>query len=949
MRTPLKASSRGFTVVELLVAVVILAIVATGLYGVLYRTRDSYDLQRDIVEMRDNTRIALQTVSDDFRHVSYGKDPTQPSIHYAGPDSVTFIADIDNTITGAELISYFLGSDGDPDTPNPNDTVLMKTIADSGGVAIYSAPQAYGLAMDGIQFRYFNGQGVELANPVPSPEQIGEIEILVKGMTKRPQGEQYQEMTLSTTIYPRNLPLSPARSRPSTPACGPFNYPDCQSVTQVWTTPTTNTDGTELAFNDISHFNVYVGTDPDDLPLHSRLARTFNQWTVSGLDPSESNYISVTCVSRSGVESYPCLELAALGSALEPQIPQNVTVTFPVGLNGVRLFWDQVTEFQSGGQITTPVKYFVYRDVVDNFEPDIGNLLASIEVITQYDDTTMVDCQQYFFRVSAEGCGNEGEASSTNSASIPSPPTCPSFLSGNITETPGMVQLNWGIPTTRMDGSPLSPSEIGGYYVVYDSIPGGYTFTQDVPDGETNNTAISGLELCKDYYFNIRAYDLCPALGDICMYNEIHLHTAQPCDPVIPETPGNLSLIPLDDRLNLAWDANHTDCDLYGYRVYYGVTPGGPYNGVGATEGDSPIELTFEEVTVADQCIFTINGLSECQGYNVVVTAIDKCDPGNESPPSAEASGETDCTPCMLEAGCTTWQASASNYTRVNLEIYTLQSSSETLSEITPQWTMGHLIRQIYTGRPLQKIWDQDGSAGENGNIGPQPAGVALDVDDIDIEGWTDAADGEPLTLVFDGDMRGDELQLEFRSLGSLCSSSNTISQGCLFENLDDGQANGWSFNSGSWNVINGELYQGNSSVTALAYDTNSWVSDFVYSTKLKVVYSQTPYLIFRMQNTSNYYLVGLKTYDNTIRIGRIVNGGWTQLASTNVGLNNNTWYNVTVRVDGSQIDVYLDCNHVLSDNVSSMWPSGYLGLRTFQTRAYFDDLQATVLNVSGP
>ncbi|MBD3336810.1 MAG: prepilin-type N-terminal cleavage/methylation domain-containing protein [Candidatus Eisenbacteria bacterium] len=945
-----RTSRRGFTLVELMVAIIILSMMAAGLYEILHRTRESYDTQRWVLEMQDNCRVALQTIADDFRHVSYGKDPTQPSIGYAGPDSVAFVADLRAESGGAESISYYLSPDGDPDTPNPNDTVLMKTVTDSTGAVLYSAPQAYGMATDGLQFRYFNGQGVELSNPVPSPEQIGEIEVLVKTMTRRSEDDgTYQDMTLSTTIYPRNLPLSPARSRPSTPACGPLSYPDCESVTQVWETPTTNTDGSELDFNDISHFNVYLGTDPDDLDLYCRLARTFNEWTISALDPALTYYLAVTCVSRSGVESHPCMQTVDLGSSLSPQIPQNAGAQFPAGLDGVRIVWDQVTEFEGGGQITTPVTYHVYRDSIPGFTPDPDNLLASVQAVTQYEDTTLVNCEQYFFRVTAEACGGEGDPTLDIPASIPSPPSCPQSFTGNVTDVPGVAELFWTAPTTRMDGSQLDPAEIGGYIVVYDTIPGGASQELDVPDGSATSTTVSGLELCQDYYFNILAYDLCPGIGDICGAQELHLHTAQPCDPVIPTVPGGLALVALDDRLNLSWDANQVDCDLYGYKIYYGVTSGGPYDGTGALEGDSPVTVSREEVTVGGSCTFTLNGMSECQSYYVVVSCIDKCEPPNESPMSSEASGETDCTPCQLDAGCTAWHASEpSSFQNVHLEVFTEQSVSETLTELTPTWSLSHTLREVWIGRPLAKIWDEDGSAGEDGPIGPQPSGAVLNIDDTDVAGWTSAGDGEPLMLIFDGDMRGDAMQMEFHSFGNTCSADNTVDEGLVFENFDDGVANGWSYVSGSWSVTSGLIYQSYYSGTAIAYDTNSWCSDFIYTTKLNVVYSQTPYIMIRAQDTSNYYLVGLKTYDNIVRIGRILNGNWDLLAYTSVGLNNNTWYNLTVRAEGTQLDVYLDCQLVLSHNQADMWTSGYLGLRTYRTRAYYDDVQAVKLTPPG-
>jgi hypothetical protein len=248
----------------------------------------------------------------------------------------------------------------------------------------------------------------------------------------------------------------------------------------------------------------------------------------------------------------------------------------------------------------------------------------------------------------------------------------------------------------------------------------------------------------------------------------------------------------------------------------------------------------------------------------------------------------------------------------------------------------------------LTKIWAHDGSAGADGAVGPQPSGAALDVDDVDVDGWTDPADGQPLRLVFDGDMRGDDLELEFRSLGNICTSAGTVEEGVLFENLDDGAANGWTFHSGTWSVTGGELYQSASSGNALASDPTSTCADFVYSAKLNVTYGQTPFIVFRMQNTSNYYMAGLRTSDNVVRIARVKSGAFSTRASTSLATSNNTWYNMTVRCEGNQIDVYVDCNLVLSHTDSEIWASGTLGLRASSSRVYYDDLRAVEIDVSG-
>jgi len=67
--------------------------------------------------------------------------------------------------------------------------------------------------------------------------------------------------------------------------------------------------------------------------------------------------------------------------------------------------------------------------------------------------------------------------------------------------------------------------------------------------------------------------------------------------------------------VTLEWDAN-IEPDLAGYKVYYDTDSGHPYDGSGATEGDSPID-------VGNVTEFTLHSLSDTQLYFLVVTAYD--------------------------------------------------------------------------------------------------------------------------------------------------------------------------------------------------------------------------------------------------------------------------------------------------------------------------------------
>jgi hypothetical protein len=95
--------------------------------------------------------------------------------------------------------------------------------------------------------------------------------------------------------------------------------------------------------------------------------------------------------------------------------------------------------------------------------------------------------------------------------------------------------------------------------------------------------------------------------------------------------------------VTLQWDANE-ETNLAGYKIYYraGSSGGGllgDYNGTGANEGDSPIEMILaqDENSDPDTVEFTVSNLTNGLTYFFVVTAYDNEVPVNESGPSNEA------------------------------------------------------------------------------------------------------------------------------------------------------------------------------------------------------------------------------------------------------------------------------------------------------------------------
>ena len=124
--------------------------------------------------------------------------------------------------------------------------------------------------------------------------------------------------------------------------------------------------------------------------------------------------------------------------------------------------------------------------------------------------------------------------------------------------------------------------------------------------------------------------------------------------------------------ITLRWDEN-TETDLAGYKLYYKTdTPGSPYDGTGADQGPSPVDIPIGSLSDPNNPEFTITGLDAGHIYFLVLTAYDTEE--NESGYSNEVSTFYISSPqngfCVNYAGHTSFNVSGRGAGGANIEIY---------------------------------------------------------------------------------------------------------------------------------------------------------------------------------------------------------------------------------------------------------------------------------------
>jgi type IV pilus assembly protein PilW len=155
-----RADERGFTLVELLVAMALLGIAMTAIYAAYFSQQKSYVVQTQVVAMQQNLRAAMHMMTSDIRMAGYDKEN-------AGSFGLVSPLPDGQGAVNATNIAFTLDFDQDGNLDNLTDTEMIAYRLNNNNIEKYGAASGWQIIARDIEvlnFIYLDANQAETAD-----------------------------------------------------------------------------------------------------------------------------------------------------------------------------------------------------------------------------------------------------------------------------------------------------------------------------------------------------------------------------------------------------------------------------------------------------------------------------------------------------------------------------------------------------------------------------------------------------------------------------------------------------------------------------------------------------------------------------------------------------------------------------------------------------------------
>jgi len=190
-----KGNERGFTVVELMIAIAVGGIVMGAVMTSFLSQHRSYLAQDEVVEMQQNARVAMDMLTRDIRSAGYDPNRLGAGITVAAANNLVFTREDALPANGLETIAYSLFDAFAAAAPPTNDGLvddLALQVTTAAGTS--AGRQVVAENIEQLEFRYLDEDG----NVTATLADIRAIQISILAVASRPDQNFINTMTYTT-------------------------------------------------------------------------------------------------------------------------------------------------------------------------------------------------------------------------------------------------------------------------------------------------------------------------------------------------------------------------------------------------------------------------------------------------------------------------------------------------------------------------------------------------------------------------------------------------------------------------------------------------------------------------------------------------------------------------------------------------------------------------------